>query len=90
MGVDQVPVVVDVHRVPAVVVFGALELVTRAVVQTLGKTCQHCTEQAGIPTAKLSLFTQQKYHNDSKHLKTTQLTITMIQSYIDETFCFLI
>lgn len=57
MGVNQVPVVVNVHCVPAVVVFGALELVAGAVVQTLGKSCQHRTEQAGIPTARvISLY----------------------------------
>lgn len=57
VGVNQVPVVVNVHCVPAVVVFGALELVAGAVVQTLGKSCQHRTEQAGIPTARvISLY----------------------------------
>lgn len=71
MGVDQVPVVVNVHRIPAVVVFGPLELVARAVVQTLGKSCQHCTEQAGIPTARvISLYSTEN--------------ITMIQGYKEE------
>lgn len=50
VGVNQVPVVVNIHCIPAVVVFGALELVTGAVVQTLGKSCQHRTEQASIST----------------------------------------
>lgn len=57
VGVNQVPVVVNIHCIPAVVVFGALELVTGAVVQTLGKSCQHRTEQASIPTARvISLY----------------------------------
>ena len=41
VGVDQVPVGVDEHGIPAVVVLVTLELVTRSVVKAFGKASQH-------------------------------------------------
>ena len=41
VGVNQVPVGVNEHGIPAVVVLVALELVTRSVVKAFGKASQH-------------------------------------------------
>lgn len=47
--VNQIPVGINQYSIPAMIVVCSLELVTRAIVQSLGKACQHHGSHTRIP-----------------------------------------